>query len=40
MQRLATLSFLAVVLVLLAFTVHETKKPDLTVRPIEVKGKI
>jgi len=33
MQRLAALSFLGVVLVLLAFTVaHDTKKPDLSAR--------
>ena len=33
LQRLAALSFLGVVLVLLAFTVaHDTKKPDLSAR--------
>jgi hypothetical protein len=37
MQRLALFSFLGVVLLLLAFTAHETKKPDLTTRTCNVK---
>jgi hypothetical protein len=38
MQRLAALSFLGVVLVLLAFTVvHDTKRPDLAARPSSAK---
>ncbi|HEY8968045.1 MAG TPA: hypothetical protein VIM64_03110 [Puia sp.] len=38
MQRLAALSFLGVVVVLVAFTVvHDTKRPDLAARPSSAK---
>ena len=40
MQRLAALSFLGVVLVLLVFTLHGTKKPDLAVRTLHEARKI
>jgi hypothetical protein len=40
MQRLAAFSFLGVVVLLVAFTLHETKKPDLAARTFHAKGKI
>jgi hypothetical protein len=39
MQRLALFSFLGVIVLLLAFTAHETKKPDLSARTCNVKGR-